>query len=255
MNSSIENLSILVTGGGSGIGEGTARYLCAQGARVTITGRRADRLQAVAASIGEGCSWVAADVCLAADRQTALQQALQHGGGRLDALINNAGITHHSGLEGLNDEALTRVLNTNVNAPLLMTQLALPALQAAKGSVVFIGSVHSRLALPGRLAYAASKGAILTVSRVLAAELGPKGVRVNCVIPGAVATEINAAASGQDLEESKRLFRNLAALHPLGRIGEPEDIAQAIHYLLLASWTTGAVLDVDGGMGLGSTKI
>jgi len=255
MNHTIEDLSILVTGGGSGIGEGAARYLCAQGARVTITGRRADKLQAVAASIGERCSWLTADVCVVEDRAAALQQALKHGNGRLDALINNAGITHHSGLEGLTDEALTRVLNTNVNAPLLLTQLALPALQATKGSVVFLGSVHSRLALPGRLAYAASKGAILTLSRVLAAELGPKGVRVNCVIPGAVATEINAAASGQDLEESKRLFRNLAALHPIGRIGEPEDIAQAIHYLLLASWTTGAVLDVDGGMGLGSTKI
>lgn len=90
---------------------------------------------------------------------------------------------------------------------------------------------------------------------MLAAELGARKVRVNCVIPGAVATEINAAVTGQDPHEAKAFFRKLAHLHPIGRIGEPEDIGQAMAYLLLADWTTGAVLDVDGGMGLGYTKI
>lgn len=255
MQTTIEGKSILITGGGSGIGEGTARYLAQRGARVTITGRRADKVREVAESIGANCHWVAADVCAAQDRQTMLAAAVQHGNGRLDGLINNAGITHHSGLAGLEEDALNRVMVTNVHAPLLLTQLAVAELEKTRGSVIFIGSVHTRLALPGRLAYAASKGAIVNASRVLAAELGARRIRVNCVIPGAVATEINSAASGQDLETSKAFFRNLAHLHPLGRIGEPEDIAQAMHYLLLADWTTGAVLDVDGGMGLGYTKL
>lgn len=255
MQKTIEGKSILITGGGSGIGEGTARHLAQHGARVTITGRRADKVREVAESIGTNCHWIAADVCVAQDRQAMLAAALQHGNGRLDGLINNAGITHHSGLAGLEEDALNRVMVTNVHAPLLLTQLAVAELEKTQGSVIFIGSVHTRLALPGRLAYAASKGAIVNASRVLAAELGIKKIRVNCVIPGAVATEINSAASGQDLETSKAFFRNLAHLHPLGRIGEPEDIAQAMHYLLLADWTTGAVLDVDGGMGLGYTKL
>lgn len=254
MQQSIEGRSILLTGGGSGIGEGTAKYLTERGARVTITGRRTDRIRALAASLGANCHWVAGDVCNPQDRETMLAEAVRHGGG-LHGLINNAGITHHSGLAGIDAAALQQVFETNVSAPLLLTQLAVPALESAQGCVIFIGSVHVRLALPGRLAYAASKGAIVNASRVLAAELGPRKIRVNCVIPGAVATEINAAASGQDLEESNAFFQKLAPLHPLGRIGEPRDIAEAMEYLLLASWTTGAVLDVDGGMGLGATKL
>lgn len=255
MNASLNGKSILITGGGSGIGEGVARYLAAQGARVTITGRRVERLRAVAESVGPLCHWVEGDVCQSADRQRMLDEALAHGGGTLFGLINNAGITHHSGLAGLDEAGLGRVMATNVHAPLFMTQLAVDALARSQGCVIFIGSVHTRLALPGRLAYAASKGAIVNASRVLAAELGSRKVRVNCVIPGAVATEINAAVTGQNPEEAKAFFRNLAHLHPIGRIGEPEDIAQAMAYLLLADWTTGAVLDVDGGMGLGYTKI
>ena len=93
------------------------------------------------------------------------------------------------------------------------------------------------------------------MARVLASELGPLKIRVNCVIPGAVATEINAAVTGQDPQEAKAFFYKLAHLHPIGRIGETDDIAQAMEYLINASWTTGAILDVDGGMGLGSTKL
>ena len=255
MRQSIEGRSILLTGGGSGIGEGTARYLIERGARVTITGRRADRIRALAESLGSNCHWVAGDVCNPQDREKMLAEAVRHGGGALHGLINNAGITHHSGLAGIDAAALQQVFETNVSAPLLLTQLAVPALEQSHGCVIFIGSVHVRLALPGRLAYAASKGAIVNASRVLAAELGPRKIRVNCVVPGAVATEINAAASGQDLQESNAFFQKLAPLHPLGRIGTPDDIAEGIEYLLLADWTTGAVLDVDGGMGLGATKL
>lgn len=254
MRLSIEGRSILITGGGSGIGEGTARFLAERGARVTISGRRADRIRALAESIGPQCHWVEGDVCSAQDRERMLAEAVRHGGG-LHGLINNAGITHHSGLAGIDAAALQRVYETNVHAPLLLTQSAIPELEKSRGCVIFIGSVHVRLALPGRLAYAASKGAIVNASRVLAAELGPKQIRVNCVVPGAVATEINAAVTGQDPQEAKAFFQKLAPLHPLGRIGEPEDIAEAIEYLLLADWTTGAVLDVDGGMGLGATKL
>lgn len=251
----LQDKSILVTGGGTGIGAGCARYFAARGARVTISGRRENRLREVADAIGPSCHSVVGDVTLAADRQRMLDAAIAHGQGRLDALVNNAGITHHSGLVGLDEGSLMRVLQSNIAAPLMLTQAALPALEASQGSVIFIGSVHTRLALAGRLAYATSKGAVQNMSRVLAAELGPRKVRVNCVIPGAVATEINAAVTGQDPAEAKAFFYKLAHMHPIGRIGEPEDIAQAMEYLILATWTTGAVVDVDGGMGLGAAKL
>ncbi|MDO9313678.1 MAG: SDR family oxidoreductase [Burkholderiaceae bacterium] len=251
----LQGKSILVTGGGSGIGEGCARHFAACGARVTISGRRPERIRAVAESIGPDCSWIAGDVTKAEDRQAMLEQAISHGGGRLDCLVNNAGITHHSGLMNVTPQALHDVLEANLVAPTLFTQAAVPALEASQGCVIFIGSVHTRLALPGRLAYAASKGGIQTLSRVLAAELGPCKIRVNCVIPGAVATEINAAAANQTPEEAKAFFQGLAHLHPIGRIGEAVDIARAMEYLINADWTTGAVLDVDGGMGLGVTRL
>lgn len=251
----LQGKSILVTGGGSGIGEGCARHFAACGARVTISGRRPERIRAVAESIGPDCHWVAGDVTNADDRQAMLAQAIAHGGGRLDGLVNNAGITHHSGILNVTPEALHEVLEANLVAPTLLTQAALPALEASQGCVIFISSVHTRLALPGRLAYAASKGGIQTLSRVLAAELGPRKIRVNCVIPGAVATEINAAAANQTPEQAKAFFQGLAYLHPIGRIGEAVDIARAMEYLINADWTTGAVLDVDGGMGLGATRL
>ena len=251
----LQDKSILITGGGTGIGAGCAAYFAARGARVTISGRRESRLREVADAIGAACHCVVGDVTVARDRQAMLDAALAHGGGRLDTLINNAGITHHGGLPELDEEAVLKVLHSNVAAPLMLTQIALPALEASQGSVIFIGSVHTRLALAGRLAYAASKGAVQNMARVLAAELGPRKVRVNCVIPGAVATEINAAVTGQDPAEAKAFFYKLAHMHPIGRIGEADDIAQAMEYLMHASWTTGAVIDVDGGMGLGAAKL
>lgn len=252
---SLKDKSILVTGGGSGIGEGCAAYFAAQGARVTISGRREERIRAVAEAIGPNCSYVVGDVTTEQGRRSMLEAAVGHGGGKLDALVNNAGITMHGGLADMTEEPVMEVLNTNVVAPMLLTAQAVPELEKTQGAVIFISSVHTRLAMPGRLPYAASKGAVLTMSRVLAAELGPKKIRVNCVIPGAVPSEINVGPSGQDVQTAKAFFYKLAHLHPLGRIGAPEDIAQAMEYLINASWTTGAVLDVDGGMGLGVTKL
>ena len=251
----LQDKSILVTGGGTGIGAGCARYFAARGARVTISGRRENRLREVVDAIGLNCHFVVGDVTLAADRQRMLDAAIAHGQGRLDALVNNAGITHHSGLVGLDEDSLMRVLQSNIAAPLMLTQAALPALEASQGSVIFIGSVHTRLALAGRLAYATSKGAVQNMSRVLAAELGPRKVRVNCVIPGAVATEINAAVTGQDPAEAKAFFYKLAHMHPIGRIGEPEDIANLATFLAsdTASWITGETYVIDGGAGLGTS--
>lgn len=248
----VEGMSVLVTGGGSGIGEGVARHLAASGARVTVSGRRADRVRAVAAAI-DGRA-VVGDVTLDADRAAMVEAAVDHGGGRLDALVNNAGNMYRGPLEELREAELLSVFHSNVIAAMMLTQAALPHLRARAGAVVFVGSVHSQRAFPGASPYAATKGAVETLTGVLAAELGPVGVRVSCVRPGGVLTEINQRAGLFDDDTARERLEGLAPAHALGRIGTVEEVAEAIEYLVRAEWTTGAVLTVDGGLSLGVTN-
>ncbi|MEY3680812.1 MAG: hypothetical protein RL547_1425 [Actinomycetota bacterium] len=250
----IEGMSILITGGGSGLGEGAARHFAARGARVTISGRRADKVNSVASSIGERCAAVVGDVTVDADRRGMIDTAVSHGNGRLDVLVNNAGNMYRGPLSTLDERSLIDVFHSNVIAGMMLTQLALPHLESAQGAVIFIGSVHSQRAFPGASPYAATKGAVETLTGVLAAELGPKGVRVSCVRPGGVFTEINQRAGLFDDETARQRLMGLASAHALGRIGTVDEIAEAIEYLARAEWTTGAVMTVDGGLGLGVTN-
>jgi 3-oxoacyl-[acyl-carrier protein] reductase len=250
----ITDMSVLITGGGSGIGEGTARHLASLGARVTITGRRRDRIDAVAHDIGPNCRAVQGDVTVAADRIAMVAAAVEHGGGRLDALVNNAGNMYRGPLAELDEQALLNVFHANVVGGMMLTQAALAHLVEAQGVVVFIGSVHSQRAFPGASPYAATKGAVETLTGVLAAELGPVGVRVSCVRPGGVFTEINQRAGLFDDETALARLESLGPAHALGRIGTVTEVAEAIEYLVRAEWTTGSVLTVDGGLGLGVTN-
>lgn len=250
----IEGMSVLITGGGSGIGEGAARYFCERGARVTISGRRQERLEEVAASLGEGCAWVAGDVTVGADRRRMINTAVAHGGGRLDTLISNAGNMYRGPIDELDPQRLLDLFDTNVVAGMMLTGLAKPHLAATGGCVLFVGSVHTQRAFPGASPYAATKGALETLTGVLAAELGPLGIRVGCVRPGAVVSEINVRAGLATPEENEERLAGLASAHVLNRIGTATEIAEAFEYLARAEWTTGWVLTVDGGLGLGVTN-
>ena len=128
-------------------------------------------------------------------------------------------------------------------------------LAKTKGVNIFIGSVHNRRAFPGASPYAATKGALETLTKVLAAELGDEKIRVNCVVPGGVYTEINQRAGIFDDDTAKKRLEKMASIHALGRIGTPEEIAEAVEYLICSEWTTGAILDVDGGLSLGLTNL
>jgi NAD(P)-dependent dehydrogenase (short-subunit alcohol dehydrogenase family) len=247
---SLDGYSVLVTGGGSGIGAGLARYLADHGARVTISGRRADKVEAVAAAIGPSCRAIAGDVTSARDRESMIAAAVHHGDG-LDGLANCAGNMLRGPITELEEADVLALLNSNVVAAMMLTGLAVPYLEKDGGSVLFFGSVHTRRAFPGASPYAASKGAIEVLSRVLAAELGPRGITVNCLLPGAVPTEINVRAGLYTEAEHLQRLKSMEPDHPLGRIGTPEEIAEAAAYLLTARWTTGAVLVVDGGLALG----
>ena len=249
----MEGKSVLITGGGSGIGAGTARYLADRGARVTICGRRTHKLEQVAAEIGRACAFAPGDVANADDRARILATALAHGEG-LDALVNNAGNMYRGPLRELEQAELASIFETNVIAGMMMSGLCEAHLAARDGAIVFLGSIHNRRAFPGVSPYAATKGAIEALTKSLAAELGPSGIRVNCVSPGAVFTEINQRAGLFTDEEARARLDGMAEIHALGRIGESHEVAEAIAYFIDAPWTTGTVLEVDGGLALGITK-
>lgn len=249
---SLEGMSLLITGGGSGIGLGTARYCIERGARVTICGRRPEKIESAARELGPGCRGVAADITVAADRQKLVAAALEHGG-KLDALINNAGNMYRGMITELEEAALQDIFNSNVISAMLLTGLCTPDLATTEGAVIFVGSIHTRRAFPGASAYATTKAAVQGLTRVLAAELGAQKIRVNCLLPGAVFSEINQRAGLMDDTTALQRLEGMSDLHALGRIGTAEEIAEAMAYLVCAEWVTGAMIDIDGGLGLGVT--
>ena len=249
----LKDMPVLVSGGGSGIGAAVVARFAAEGARVTVTGRRADRVAAVAEQAGPNVRAVAGDVTNPDDRQRMIDAAVEHGGG-LEVLVHAAGNMYRGPLEELDEQALLDVFTSNTIAPMLLTGLALPHLRERQGAVIFFGSVHTQRAFPGASPYAATKGALEALTGVLAAELGPQGVRVSCVRPGGVLTEINQRAGLFTDEEAAERMRALGAAHALGRSGTPEEVAEAVEYLARAEWATGAVLTIDGGLSLGVTN-
>lgn len=246
----IKNMSVLITGGGSGIGEGTARYFAERGAKVTITGRRKDKIDAVAASIGPACRAVVGDVTVQADRQAMLDAAVSHGG-KLDVLVSNAANMYRQAVDQYTEDFLKEAFNTNVISGMMLSSMAVPLLEPTQGAIIFIGSVHNRRAFPGASPYATTKAAIEGLTRVMAAELGRRKIRVGCIVPGAVSTEINVRAGLFSAEQADARYANIAPDHALGRIGTVVEIAEGIEYLVRAEWVTGVSLEVDGGLGLG----
>lgn len=252
--SAIAGSSVLVTGGGSGIGAGVAALFVEAGARVTIAGRREDKLRAVAEQLGAGCAVVAGDVTVPADRERMVAAAVEHGGG-LDTLVCAAGNMYRGALEELVEAEVLDVFHGNVVGPMQLSALALPHLRERSGSIILFGSVHTQRAFPGASPYAATKGALEALTGVLAAELGPQGVRVNCVRPGGVYTELNERAGlAASPEEAQARLAGLASAHALGRIGTTTEVAEAVRYLAEAAWVTGSILTVDGGLALGVTQ-
>lgn len=247
-------MSIIITGGCSGLGFGMAKRFSTQGAKVTICGRREDKVKDAKKSLGDNVSAIVADITKNSDRKKLIQAGLDHGG-KINALINNAGNMYRGSIDNLDQNELLNIFNTNVVSGMMLLGESKKYLAKTKGVNIFIGSVHNRRAFPGASPYAATKGALETLTKVLAAELGNEKIRVNCVVPGGVYTEINQRAGIFDDDTAKKRLEKMASIHALGRIGTPEEIAEAVEYLICSEWTTGAILDVDGGLGLGLTNL
>jgi NAD(P)-dependent dehydrogenase (short-subunit alcohol dehydrogenase family) len=241
----------LVTGGGSGIGLATAQALGRDGTRLVLAGLPGSPLpEAVDALRAQGIEAVAVetDVRRAADAQRAVATAVE-AHGRLDVLVNCAGTSAVAELATMDEEDWDRVFDTNVRGVFLMTRAAIPALVAADGgAIVNVASQLALSAVPGFSAYCASKAAVLHLTRCLALELLPSGVRVNAVCPGGVDTPLLQRAF-PDGHGPQGTLDDLVAAHPIGRLGRPEEIAAAIRFLVSAeaSFVVGAGLVVDGG--------
>ena len=239
----------LVTGGGSGIGAATAMLLARYGADVAIAGRTASTLDETAARItgetGRRCLAVPADLRDETQVDAMVARVVEELG-RVDVLVNNARWGHHAPLSGLATEVYRGEFAINMDTTFFcMRACGVHFIAQGKGSIVNLSSVAGTKGLPGMSAYSASKAAIQIFTRASAAEWGPKGVRVNCVAPGLIATP-NASKdftdSGLDVEAFCKSF-------PLQRAGQAEDVAQAIVFLAsdAASYITGVTLAVDGG--------
>jgi NAD(P)-dependent dehydrogenase (short-subunit alcohol dehydrogenase family) len=248
LSSEIRFAVALVTGGTAGIGLRIAQVLRDEDYVVAVAGRRRERVEAM---IGSGFKGYAIDVADAA----ALRKVADDLGGSLDVLVNAAGIVRSGALEDLTIETIREVLAANLEGTVLATQAMLPLLKAARGCVVNFSTGIVRRPVAGTSVYAAAKAGVEGFTRAMALELGPAGVRVNCVAPALVRSDIWTSA-GMPPERYEKLLAERAAEYPLGRVGEPEDIASLVSFIVSsrADWITGAVIPIDGGSTLGVVK-
>jgi glucose 1-dehydrogenase len=237
----------IVTGAAAGIGAAIAERLVAEGAQVLLTDLDEAQGQALAERLGQ--SFLHADMASTADRN-ALFDHVSLAWGRLDILVNNAGITHAAELDELTEEGFDRVIAVNVKAATFATQAA-ARLMRKGGSIINLSSVNAVLAIPNQIPYAVSKGAIRQLTNVTAVSLAPRGIRVNAIGPGTIMTEM-----GKSVMAGEEQRRRILSRTPLGRVGEPDEIARIAAFLASddASYITGQTIYADGGrLGLNYT--
>ena len=236
----------LVTGASGGIGAAIARALHAQGAAVALSGTRAEALETLAASLGERAHVCPADLSDPAVADALVAAAEAAGGQGIDILVNNAGLTRDGLALRMKDADWNQVLDVDLAAPFRLARAALKGMvRRRSGRIVSIASIVGVTGNPGQANYAAAKAGMIGMSKSLAQEVGSRGITVNVVAPGFVATAMTDVLS--DAQKQK-----LGASIPLGRLGAPDDIAAAVVYLASAeaAWVTGATLHVNGGMAM-----
>lgn len=242
----LKNKTALITGGNSGIGLATAKAFIAEGAKVAITGRNRATLDAALKELGPNAIALQADATDIAATEAAVAQAAQ-AFGKIDIVFANAGIPGSTPLGDSKLESFEQILRTNITGVFFTVQAALPHLND-RASIILNGSVMSQLGAPGSSAYAASKAGVRGMSRVLATELAPRGIRVNVVSPGATRTPIwNSSAPTEQARIA--LDKRLSGIIPLGRLGEADEIAKTVVFLASddSSNVNSAEIFVDGG--------
>ena len=235
----------LITGGNSGIGLATARLFIAEGAEVAITGRDQKTLDEAVAELGPKARGYRADVTVREDRERLFAE-LAKDFGRLDIVFANAGIPGRTPIGATDESTFENIIHTNLNGAFYTVNAAAPLLND-NGSIIFNGSVHNYLGAAGLAAYAATKGGVVSMARAIASDLAPRNIRVNVVAPGATKTPIWRRT--RSAEQAEKLADHYSSTIPLGRFGEPEELAKAVLFLASddSSYITAIELMVDGG--------
>ena len=243
----LESKVALVTGGSTGIGRAVALQLAQAGARVVITGRHEAPLKESAAQHPD-IGWIVSDVTRLQDAAAAIEE-VRRWQGRLDIIVNNAGIAPMAPLENADPDHVRQILEVNVAGLIEVTRQALPLLREARGSIVNVASVVADQPFANMSVYAASKAAVLALTRAWAQDLAPHGVRVNVVSPGPIETPLYGK-TGLPKEQLDQLASGILGQVPLRRFGKPEEVAAVIGFLASpqSSFVTGAQYAVGGGI-------
>lgn len=244
-----QNKVAIVTGGGSGIGLAITAKLVGSGIRTIIVGRDETKLTTAREKLGELCVPMRGDLNELSSLPALVDKIIQTYGG-VDILVNNAGINMKKEFCEVTDEEFQRILLTNVTAVFALSrEVARHMIEKGRGAIINISSMASQYGLPKVIAYTASKSAIEGMTRAMAVDLSPKGIRVNCIAPGFIATDMSAKALNNDPERKQKVLSRT----PMGEMGTPADIGEAALFLAsdAARYITGVVLPVDGGNSIG----
>ena len=239
----------IVTGGASGLGLATATKLVKSNIRTIIIGRNEQNLKDVAANLGELCSY---KVCDLSNLKTipALVNEIVTEYGKIDILVNNAGINQKKVFTEVTDEEFESIIKTNlISVFVLSREVVKIMLEKKSGCIINISSMAAQYGIPYVIAYTAAKTGIEGMTKAMAVELSPDGIRVNCVAPGFITTKMSAKALDNDPQRKQKVLSRT----PMGKLGLPEDVAEAIVYLSsdAAKYVTGVILPVDGGNSIG----
>ena len=239
----------VVTGGGAGLGLAITQKLVKEGIQTVIIGRNEDKLKMVARELGHLCSYKVFDLQnLAAI--PALVDQIHTEFGAIDILVNNAGINMKKPFIEVTDEDFATVIQTNLSSVFAISrEVVKKMLFLGAGNIVNISSMAAQYGIPKVIAYSAAKTGIEGMTRAMATELSPLGIRINCVAPGFIKTAMSANALDADPERKNKVFSRT----PMGKMGDPEDVAEAVYFLCsnASKYVTGVIMPVDGGNSIG----
>ena len=242
----------IVTGGGSGIGRAIALAFGREGAKVAVLGRRREALDGVVTDLAQSGAEgrvILCDVSQGGETRAAVAQ-VERAFGRVDVLVNNAGVLSVSTVESVSEEEWDRLMATNLKGPFLMSRAVLPALRrAGGGAIVNVGSVLGLVAMKDRAAYCASKGGVTLLTKAMALDHARENIRVNCICPSIVETALVKGLFSES--EAGRTTRDARiGTIPLGRFGQPSDVAELAVFLASdeSGWMTGTAIPIDGGL-------